>query len=152
MADYSTLLAQVYAVVITLLVVVLVNGAKRWFFHDRPVATSDQTVGDGAGDTRDAQADDAKDSATPADPAKTAKPTSDTADSQAGVDGKPSDKTEDKPKEAKAPARSAPPPNAVTPQSLQAEVQACHKDVKALASSLSKYMDDVPEQGERAGH
>ena len=117
-------------------------------FQDRTAATPDPTLGEGTGDIKAARPDDAKDAATPTDSTQTTKPASDATDSQGGgVDGKPSDKTEDKPKEDKAPARSAPAPNAVTPQSLQAEVQSCHRDIKALALALSKYMDDVPERG-----
>ena len=147
MLDYSALLAQVYTVVFTLAVVALVSGVRHWF-QDRTAATPDPTLGEGSGDIKAARPDDAKDASTPTDSTQTTKPASDATDSQGGgADGKPSDKTEDKPKEDKAPTRSAPAPNAVTPQSLQAEVQSCHRDIKALALALSKYMDDVPERG-----
>ena len=147
MWDYSALLAQVYTVVFTLAVVAFVSGVRHWF-QDRTAATPDPTLGEGTGDIKAARPDDAKDASTPTDSTQTTKPASDATDSQGGgADGKPSDKTEDKPKEDKAPTRSAPAPNAVTPQSLQAEVQSCHRDIKALALALSKYMDDVPERG-----
>eukprot|EP00439_Symbiodinium_sp_Y106_P058728 s299_g8.t1 len=129
MLDYSALLAQVYTVVFTLAVVALVSGVRHWF-QDRTAATPDPTLGEGSGDIKAARPDDAKDASTPTDSTQTTKPASDATDSQGGgADGKPSDKTEDKPKEDKAPTRSAPAPNA------------------ALALALSKYMDDVPERG-----